>query len=395
MEIETPTIEIELPGGTRGLQGVPGPKGEPGKTGPKGDTGPANTLTIGSVISGTTPSASITGEVPNQILNLVLPKGDAGEQGTQGVPGIKGDPGYSIVKVEKKAGTGLPGTTDTYGCYLNDQASTEVGEFSVYNGSDGQGSGDMLRNIYDVNNNGIVDNAERVNDHTVETDVPNGAKFTDTTNYNDFQNLPSINNVQLLGNKTLDDLNIQPRGNYLTDESDPTVPNHVKSITQENITNWNNKSDFSGSYNDLTDKPTTLESVGDISQLQTSDKSNTVNAINEVVGRIEEEETNLKTLFKFKTLSVPIDIAGNATASFQVGWLDEPEGYTYLGVISKESGYGDQWQITYSLYQGNKIFAVVRNNYSQTLSNTITCTVIYIKSDYLSTAIVGDENGTE
>ena len=38
-------------------------------------------------------------------------------------------------------------------------------------------------------------------------------------------------------------------------ETDPTVPSHVKSITQEDITNWNNKSDFSGNYNDLTNKP--------------------------------------------------------------------------------------------------------------------------------------------
>ena len=39
-------------------------------------------------------------------------------------------------------------------------------------------------------------------------------------------------------------------------ETDPTVPSHVKNITQTNITNWNNKSDFSGNYNDLTNKPT-------------------------------------------------------------------------------------------------------------------------------------------
>lgn len=38
-------------------------------------------------------------------------------------------------------------------------------------------------------------------------------------------------------------------------ETDPTVPSYVKSITQENINNWNGKSDFSGSYNDLTNKP--------------------------------------------------------------------------------------------------------------------------------------------
>lgn len=38
-------------------------------------------------------------------------------------------------------------------------------------------------------------------------------------------------------------------------ETDPTVPSYVKNITQANITSWNNKSDFSGSYNDLTNKP--------------------------------------------------------------------------------------------------------------------------------------------
>lgn len=44
-------------------------------------------------------------------------------------------------------------------------------------------------------------------------------------------------------------------------ETDPTVPSHVKSITQANITNWNNKSDFSGNYNDLSNKPTIPSAV--------------------------------------------------------------------------------------------------------------------------------------
>ena len=44
---------------------------------------------------------------------------------------------------------------------------------------------------------------------------------------------------------------------FITDytENDPTVPNHVKNILESDITNWNNKSEFSGSYNDLTDTP--------------------------------------------------------------------------------------------------------------------------------------------
>lgn len=43
------------------------------------------------------------------------------------------------------------------------------------------GTGDMLKNVYDINNNGIVDNAEKVNGLTVLTAVPANAKFTDTT----------------------------------------------------------------------------------------------------------------------------------------------------------------------------------------------------------------------
>ena len=53
--------------------------------GTDGANGENNTLTIGTVSSGATPSATITGDSPNQVLNLVLPKGDTGNAGTNGV----------------------------------------------------------------------------------------------------------------------------------------------------------------------------------------------------------------------------------------------------------------------------------------------------------------------
>lgn len=40
--------------------------------------------------------------------------------------------------------------------------------------------GDMLKSIYDTDNDGIVDAAETVNGYTVASHVPAGAKFTDT-----------------------------------------------------------------------------------------------------------------------------------------------------------------------------------------------------------------------
>ena len=43
------------------------------------------------------------------------------------------------------------------------------------------GDNNMTQEVYDTNNNGIVDNAEKVNGHTVLSDVPSEAVFTDTT----------------------------------------------------------------------------------------------------------------------------------------------------------------------------------------------------------------------
>lgn len=52
--------------------------------GTNGTDGAPNTLTIGTVESGANASATITGDSPNQVLNLVLPKGDTGASGTDG-----------------------------------------------------------------------------------------------------------------------------------------------------------------------------------------------------------------------------------------------------------------------------------------------------------------------
>jgi hypothetical protein len=43
-----------------------------------------------------------------------------------------------------------------------------------------------------------------------------------TTDYNKLENKPSINNVVLLGNKTLDELGVQPKGNYALKTDVPT-----------------------------------------------------------------------------------------------------------------------------------------------------------------------------
>ena len=56
-----------------------------------------------------------------------------------------------------------------------------------------------------------------------------------SNDYNKFENKPSINGVILEGNKTTEELGI------VSKETDPTVPDFVKNIREEDIESWNNK----------------------------------------------------------------------------------------------------------------------------------------------------------
>ncbi len=83
--------------------------------------------------------------------------GPAGVAGPAGADGVDGADGRGIVSVIRTAGTGAAGTTDTYTITYTD-ATTST--FFVYNGADGLGSGDMLKSVYDADNDGKVDAAE-------------------------------------------------------------------------------------------------------------------------------------------------------------------------------------------------------------------------------------------
>ena len=106
-------------------------------------------------------------------------------------------------------------------------------------------------------------------------------------NYNDLRSKPQIEGVELVGDKSLNDLGAYTddqvdtllsakadrsdipsldgyateqwveNKHYLTTETDPVFKaSAAYGITASDVSNWNNKSDFSGNYNDLTNKPT-------------------------------------------------------------------------------------------------------------------------------------------
>ncbi len=110
--------------------------------------------------------------------NLIQSKLDNGD--------FNGEDGYSPTVITSKADRT---TTITITDKNGEHTAT------ILDGEDGSASGDMLKSMYDTNDNGIVDNAEKVNNHTVQSDVPANAVFTDTVfsgNYNDLTNKPSI-----------------------------------------------------------------------------------------------------------------------------------------------------------------------------------------------------------
>lgn len=166
--------------GPQGKQGIQGETGATGATGPQGPAGPANVLTIGSVTSGKVASATITGEAPNQVLNLVLEKGDKGETGEKGATGDTGPQGeQGIQGPQGSPGTDAPtitGITIRQSDYhlivtLSNGTSYDAG---YCRGQAGAGTGDMLASVYDPNNKHTdifeyVDNA--IKDVKVTTDA--------------------------------------------------------------------------------------------------------------------------------------------------------------------------------------------------------------------------------
>lgn len=144
MEINMKTVNLQgninsknnLSGSSIGSRGE---KGEPGVGISDIDFNDDYSLTINCTDGTSYTSESLRGE-----------KGEQGEKGEPGERGLQGEPGERGPQGERG----------------------EKGE---------PGQGDMNKSVYDTNENGIVDNAEKVNGHIVLSDVPENAKFTDTT----------------------------------------------------------------------------------------------------------------------------------------------------------------------------------------------------------------------
>lgn len=151
--------------GDKGDKGDPGEKGDKGDPGPKGDTG----------AKGEAGEQGIQGEpgTPGEKGDKG-DKGDPGEPGAKGDKGDKGDPGsLESVTASVDANVGTPSVTVTY--------DGENVNFAFHNlkGQPGSGSGDMLKSVYDTDNDGKVDSAENAD---FATNAANAANAVNAVN---------------------------------------------------------------------------------------------------------------------------------------------------------------------------------------------------------------------
>lgn len=123
------------------------------------------------------------------------------------------------------------------------------------------------------------------------------------------------------------------------EESDPTVPSYVKNITQADINNWNNKSDFSGSFSDLIDVPDDLvyKSVNDLENYYTKNETYTQAEVDQLIsnfitsilttsdiyaGRYETSEGFLIQWGVFTITTTTANVAGKSTIYFPIAYED-------------------------------------------------------------------------
>lgn len=184
-----------------------------------------------------------------QFIDLPVLQGPPGKDGNQGQQGDKGNDGISITTIVAQESFEENGYTKTPIVFNKSDNSQQTINISAKNGSAGTMNYLDLENKPKINNvelkNNVDLNGLGVQQTVISTEEPQDLSVKVWID-------PS-ESATFIPTKTSDLLN---DSGFISQEVDPTVPNHVKNITQTNINNWNAKSNFSGSYNDLTNKPT-------------------------------------------------------------------------------------------------------------------------------------------
>lgn len=116
------------------------------------------------------------------------------------------------------------------------------GKIGFHEVPDGIFAEDISSSTAEINGIYYVPRQNSVEESMLSEDVRLKLNRVSITSYNDLTSKPSINSIELIGNKTLSDLGIQPAGAYLTE-----VPSEYAK-TSDIVANYITKTDAANTY---------------------------------------------------------------------------------------------------------------------------------------------------
>ena len=103
---------------------------------------------------------------------------------------------------------------------------------------------------------------------------------------------------------------------------------------------------------------------------------------------VSSPSTMFTDAFRFRKFQKSMTIPANGMAVLDMGAVNVPSGYSYLGCLPVVNGFSDQWVVTYSNYGDNHIKAMGHSKYGVSLTSDVSCYVVYIKDTLKSTMIL-------
>lgn len=88
--------------------------------------------------------------------------------------------------------------------------------------------------------------------------------------------------------------------------------------------------------------------------------------------------SNLGSLIKTQTFTGTVSLPGKGEGSLNMGALKVPTGYTYIGAVAIDSGYGDQFLCSFQRY-GSNMLCTVKNLFLSELTGNVTCKALFLK----------------
>lgn len=84
-------------------------------------------------------------------------------------------------------------------------------------------------------------------------------------------------------------------------------------------------------------------------------------------------------MFRFRKFEKSMTVPANGMSALDMGDVNVPSGYSYLGCIPIQCGYSDQWVMSFSKYDNNHIIAMAHSKWGAQLTHNVSCYAVYIK----------------